>query len=226
VMSRPTLWISTSRPSGRCTEADLLRPSNPYAACKAAGDLLVLAAVSTWKLPALVTRSSNNYGPYQHPEKLIPLHVTNALEGKRLPVYGDGRNVRDWLHVEDNCRAIELVGQKGQVGEIYNIAAGNERSNLWVVDRIIEATGCDPALREFVRDRPGHDFRYAVDAGKVRALGWEPQTPLEAGLRQTVAWYQEHRDWWARVKSGEFVTYYEEQYGPAPPGSAEKGGQR
>ncbi len=214
-----------SRAAGRSTEAELLRPSNPYAACKAAGDLLVLAAVSTWKLPAVVTRSSNNYGPYQHPEKLIPLHVTNALEGKPLPVYGDGRNVRDWLYVEDNCRALELVARQGSLGEIYNIGAGNERPNLWVVERIIEATGCDPALRQFVRDRPGHDFRYAVDAGKIRALGWEPQVDLETGLGRTVRWYREHRDWWTRIKIGEFAAYYRQQYA-LPESQAEKGGPR
>jgi dTDP-glucose 4,6-dehydratase len=201
--------------SGRCTETNLLRPSNPYAACKAAGDLLALAAVSTWKLDAVVTRSSNNYGPWQHPEKLIPLHITNAIEGKPMPVYGDGRNVRDWLHVDDNCRAIDLVGRLGAAGEIYNIGAGNERANLWIVEQIIQHTGCDPALRHFVRDRPGHDFRYAVDDRKVRALGWEPRRSLEAGLAETVRWYQEHRAWWTRIKSGEFAAYYRQQYAPS-----------
>ncbi len=198
--------------AGRCRETDILRPSNPYAACKAAGDLLVLAAVSTWKQDAVVTRSSNNYGPYQHPEKLIPLHITNAIEGKPLPVYGDGRNVRDWLHVDDNCRAIDRVGRLGAAGEIYNIGGGNERPNLWIVDQIIHSTGCDPALRQFVRDRPGHDFRYAVDDRKVRDLGWEPCRSLEAGLAETVRWYQEHRAWWTRIKSGEFAAYYRSQY--------------
>jgi len=216
-----------SRPTGSARESDVLRPSNPYAACKAAGDLLVLAAVSTWKQGAVVTRSSNNYGPFQHPEKLIPLHITNALEGKALPIYGDGRNVRDWLHVEDNCRAIELVGRSGVVGEIYNIAAGNERPNLWIVDRILACTGADPALKHFVRDRPGHDFRYAVDSHKVRALGWEPRWSLEEGLAQTVRWYQEHHDWWGRIKSGEFAAYYRSQYAAGePPASPPRGGGR
>ena len=211
-----------SRAEGKSDEATALRPSNPYAACKAAGDLLVLAAVTTWKLPALVTRSSNNYGPYQHPEKLVPLHITNALEGKPLPIYGDGKNVRDWLYVEDHCRAIELVGRQGRNGEIYNIGGGNERPNLWLVDRIVQHTGCDPALKQFVRDRPGHDFRYAVDDAKVRVLGWQPRWSLEEGLAQTVRWYAEHRDWWGRIKSGEFAAYYRSQYAAGAPPEPEK----
>jgi dTDP-glucose 4,6-dehydratase len=201
-----------SRREGFFQESDPLCPSNPYSACKAAGDLLVLAYVRTWQVPALLTRSSNNYGSYQHPEKLIPLHVTNALEGRPLPVYGDGSNVRDWLHVEDNCRAIETVARHGREGEIYNIAGNNERPNLWIVDRIIELTGCDADLKQFVTDRPGHDFRYAIDDSKLHALGYEPQWSVEEGLRQTVEWYRTHRDWWTRVKSGEFADYYRSQY--------------
>lgn len=201
-----------SRSDGHFHEGDPLNPSNPYSACKAAGDLLVLAYVRTWKVPALVTRSSNNYGPYQHPEKLVPLHVTNALEGRPLPVYGDGSNVRDWLHVEDNCAAIDAVARHGMEGEIYNIAGGNERPNLWIVDRIIELTRCDAALKQFVTDRPGHDFRYAIDDSKLHALGYAPRWSLDEGLRQTVEWYRVHRDWWARVKSGEFQDYYRSQY--------------
>jgi dTDP-glucose 4,6-dehydratase len=207
-----------SRAHGAFTEADPVNPSNPYSACKAAGDLLVLAYVRTYGLPAAITRSSNNYGPYQHPEKLVPLHVTNALEGRPLPIYGDGSNVRDWLHVEDNCRAIDLVGRRGAVGEIYNIAGHNERPNLWVIDRIVEHTGCSPALKQFVTDRPGHDFRYAIDDAKVRRLGFTPQWSLEQGLADTVEWYRSHRDWWQRIKSGEFADYYRSQYakrGPA-----------
>ena len=207
-----------SRAHGACTEADPVNPSNPYSACKAAGDLLVLAYVRTYGLPAAITRSSNNYGPYQHPEKLVPLHVTNALEGRPLPIYGDGSNVRDWLHVEDNCRAIDLVGRRGAVGEIYNIAGHNERPNLWVIDRIVEHTGCNPALKQFVTDRPGHDFRYAIDDAKVRRLGFAPRWSLEQGLADTVEWYRSHRDWWQRIKSGEFADYYRTQYakrGPA-----------
>jgi dTDP-glucose 4,6-dehydratase len=161
----------------------------------------------------VVTRSSNNFGPYQHPEKLIPLHVTNALEGKELPIYGDGQNVRDWLYVEDNCRAIELVGQRGIEGEIYNIAGGNERPNLWIVEQIVRWTGCDPGLRRFVADRPGHDFRYAIDDAKLRALGWAPRASFEEALRLTVEWYRTHAAWWQRIKGGEFAAYYRDVYG-------------
>jgi dTDP-glucose 4,6-dehydratase len=201
-----------SRAAGRWRETDPVNPSNPYSACKAAGDFLTLAYVRTYKLPAVVTRSSNNFGPYQHPEKLIPLHITNALEGKELPIYGDGRNVRDWLYVEDNCRAIEVVGRKGVAGEVYNIAGGNERPNLWIVDQIVGWTGCDPAMKRFVADRPGHDFRYAVDDAKTRALGWEPQATFEAALQRTVEWYRTHEAWWRQVKGGEFASYYRSMY--------------
>jgi len=213
-----TVQISTdevygSRREGVFVESDPVQPSNPYSACKAAGDLLVQSYVRTYGLAAMITRSSNNYGPYQHPEKLIPLHVTNALEGRRLPIYGDGSNVRDWLHVEDNCRAIECVGFSGEVGEIYNIAGhSGEKPNLWIVERIVELTGCDPALKEFVTDRLGHDFRYAIDDAKVRRIGYTPRWKLEDGLAQTVAWYREHEAWWKRVKSGEFQDYYQAQY--------------
>jgi len=202
-----------SRPEGRFRETDPVQPSNPYSACKAAGDLLVLAAVRTYKQPALITRSSNNFGPYQHPEKLIPLHITNALEGKELPIYGDGSNVRDWIFVEDNCRGIRIVGERGADGEVYNLAGGNERPNVWIVDEIVRLTGCDPALRRFVRDRPGHDFRYAIDDAKARQLGFQPAATLESALERTVAWYREHEAWWRHIKSGEFAAYYRSQYG-------------
>jgi dTDP-glucose 4,6-dehydratase len=201
-----------SRAEGRFVETDPVNPSNPYSACKAAGDLLVLSYVHTYKLPAVVTRSSNNFGPYQHPEKLIPLHVTNALEGRELPIYGDGRNVRDWIFVEDNCAAIDRVGRHGVEGEIYNIAGRNERSNLEIVDCIVEFTGCDPGAKRFVRDRPGHDFRYAIDDDKVRRLGFEPGATFEAALRRTVDWYRTHEAWWRRIKSGEFAAYYRAMY--------------
>jgi dTDP-glucose 4,6-dehydratase len=201
-----------SRPTGRFTEADPVQPSNPYSACKAAGDLLVASYVKTYGLPAIVTRSSNNFGPYQHPEKLIPLHVTNALEGKPLPIYGDGRNVRDWLYVEDNCRGIDLVGRRGAEGQVYNIAGGNEHSNLWIVDAIVRITGCDPELKQFVKDRPGHDFRYAIDDAKLRQLGWAPAASFEAALERTVHWYREHPEWWRKIKGGEFAAYYKTMY--------------
>lgn len=201
-----------SRQEGFFTEQDPIQPSNPYSACKAAGDLLVQSYVRTYKLPALITRSSNNFGPFQHPEKLIPLHVTNAFEGRELPIYGDGKNVRDWLFVRDNCRAIDLVGQKGKDGEIYNIAGNSEKENRWIVDKIVEWTGCDASQKKFVTDRPGHDFRYAIDDSKVRALGYEPQNTIEAGLKDTIAWYRDHEAWWRKVKGGEFKKYYEKQY--------------
>lgn len=201
-----------SRRDGLFRETDPINPSNPYSACKAAGDLLVLSYVRTYGLPALITRSSNNFGPFQHPEKLIPLHITNALEGKELPIYGDGSNVRDWVYVEDNCRAIDLVGRLGAVGEIYNIAGGNERPNVWIVDRIVELTQCSPGLRRFVRDRPGHDFRYAIDDRKVRGLGYAPGHTFEAALARTVDWYRSNVEWWRRIKSGEFATYYRAMY--------------
>jgi dTDP-glucose 4,6-dehydratase len=202
-----------SRRDGLFVESDPVQPSNPYSACKAAGDLLVQSYVRTYGLPAMITRSSNNYGPYQHPEKLIPLHITNALEGRKLPIYGDGSNVRDWLHVEDNCRAIEFVGFLGAVGEIYNIAGrSGDKQNLWIVDRIVEHTGCDVALKQFVIDRLGHDFRYAIDDSKVQKLGYEPRWNLAEGLKQTVDWYRQNQTWWKRVKSGEFSQYYQAQY--------------
>jgi dTDP-glucose 4,6-dehydratase len=210
-----------SRAEGRFDESDPVQPSNPYSACKAAGDLLVLAAVRTYKQPALITRSSNNFGPYQHPEKLIPLHITNALEGRELPIYGDGRNVRDWIFVADNCRGIRTVGERGRDGEIYNLAGGNERPNVWIVEQIVRLTGCDPGLRRFVGDRPGHDFRYAISDAKARDLGWRPQASFEAALARTVEWYREHEAWWRPIKSGEFAAYYQSQYGDrgtaAPP---------
>jgi dTDP-glucose 4,6-dehydratase len=202
-----------SRREGLFVETDPVQPSNPYSACKAAGDLLVQSYVRTYGLPAMITRSSNNYGPYQHPEKLIPLHITNALEGRRLPIYGDGSNVRDWLYVEDNCRAIECVGFHGAEGEIYNIAGhSGDRPNLWIVDRIVELTGCDPALKEFVTDRLGHDFRYAIDDAKVQEIGYAPRWKLEDGLADTVRWYRDNESWWRHVKSGEFQQYYKAQY--------------
>ncbi len=202
-----------SRAEGRFRETDPIQPSNPYSACKAAADLLVLSYVRTYRMPAIVTRSSNNFGPYQHPEKLIPLHITNALEGRELPIYGDGSNVRDWIFVTDNCSAIDTVGRLGRDGEVYNIAGGNERPNVWIVEQIVQRTGCDPGLKRFVTDRPGHDFRYAIDDAKVRGLGWEPAASFEQALATTVDWYRDHPAWWQRIKSGEFAAYYKTMYG-------------
>ncbi|MBN2491965.1 MAG: dTDP-glucose 4,6-dehydratase [Planctomycetes bacterium] len=201
-------------PAGRFTETSPLDPTSPYAASKAASDLLVLAAVKTHGLDAVVTRCSNNYGPYQFPEKLIPLMITNALEDRPLPVYGDGRQVRDWIHVRDHCAALEVVSREGRRGEIYNIGGvGGERENLVIVRTILAALGKSAALIRHVQDRPAHDRRYAICSDRVLGLGWRGQFDLEAGLRETVRWYQEHRAWWEAVKSGAYRSYYEQQYG-------------
>jgi len=197
---------------GSFTEDSALGPSSPYSASKASADLLVLAYHRTFGTPALITRSSNNYGPYQYPEKIVPLFISNALDGEPLPVYGDGRNVRDWLHVEDNCAAIDLVLRKGEPGNVYNVGGGNEVENLDLTRRILALLGRDEDLVRHVTDRPGHDRRYSVDCGKLRALGWAPATVFVDGLAATVAWYRDHRAWWEPIKSGEFRRYYEEQY--------------
>lgn len=199
-------------PGVSATEDFPLRPSSPYAASKAGGDLQVLAYVRTHGVDALVTRGSNTYGPRQYPEKLIPLFVTNALDGEPLPLYGDGRQTRDWLHVEDHCAAIELVLREGRAGEVYNAAAGEERENLEIARRILALTGADEALLRHVDDRPGHDRRYSLDSSKLRALGWSPRRMFEQGLEETVAWYREHRDWWEPLKRGEYLAYYRAQY--------------
>jgi dTDP-glucose 4,6-dehydratase len=192
-------------------EDDPVRPSSPYSASKAGGDLQVLAAVRTFGIDACVTRGANTYGPNQYPEKLIPLFVTNALDGEPLPVYGDGRQRREWLHVDDHCAAVELVLRRGAAGEVYN-AGGEEHENLEVTRRILELTGGDPALVRHVDDRPGHDRRYSLDDSKLRALGWAPARGLEDGLAETVAWYRDHRAWWEPIKSGEYRKYYAQQY--------------
>ena len=198
---------------GRSRETDPLHPSSPYSASKAAGDLLVLAYVRTYGVRATVTRGANTFGPRQHPEKLIPLFVSNALEGLPLPVYGDGQQRREWLHAADHCAAIDLVLREGAPGEVYNVG-GEEFENLEVTHRIVELTGADPALIVYVEDRAGHDRRYALDDAKVRELGWRPEHSFgENGLAQTVAWYRENRAWSDAVKSGEYRAYYEEQYG-------------
>lgn len=197
----------------RATEEDILRPRSPYAASKAGGDLMVGAYHVTYGLPTLITRGANTYGPYQYPEKLIPLFVTNALEGLPLPVYGDGMQSRDWLAVDDHCAGIAAVLEHGEPGQVYNIDAGNERANLEVVSRIVDLTGADPSLVRHVPDRPGHDRRYAMQTAKLRSLGWEPRIPFEQGLRDTVAWYRGNRSWWEPIKSGSFREYYQKQYG-------------
>jgi dTDP-glucose 4,6-dehydratase len=197
---------------GRSREDDLLRPSSPYSAAKAAGDLQVLAYVRTYGVNASITRAANTYGSHQYPEKMIPLFVTNALDGLELPVYGDGRQVREWLHADDHCSAVELVLHEGAAGEVYNVG-GEEFENLEVTHRILELTGTDASLVRHVEDRAGHDRRYALDDSKLRTLGWSPQHSFgEAGLTDTVAWYRENRGWWEQIKSGEYREYYERQY--------------
>jgi dTDP-glucose 4,6-dehydratase len=199
-------------PGGSSRETDALHPSSPYSAAKAAGDLLVPAYVRTFGVDASITRGSNTYGPHQYPEKVIPLFVTNALDGEPLPLYGDGRQVRDWLFVDDHCAGVELVLREGAPGEIYNVGGGDEHENIEVAERILELTGADRSLLRSVADRPGHDRRYSLDTTKLRALGWRPQTPFEIGLRETVSWYRENRAWWERIKSGDYREYYERQY--------------
>jgi dTDP-glucose 4,6-dehydratase len=199
-------------PGRSSREDDPLRPSSPYAASKAGGDLLVLSYVRTYGVNASITRGSNTYGPHQYPEKLIPLFVTNALDGEPLPVYGDGRQTRDWLHAEDHCAAIDLVLREGEPGAAYNVGGGEEVENIEITQRILELTGRDESLVRHVADRPGHDRRYSLDSSKIRELGWSPERTLADGLAETVAWYRERRDWWEPLKSGEYRAYYERQY--------------
>ena len=199
-------------PTGKFVETTPLAPRSPYSASKASADLLSLAFFETYQLPVLITRCSNNYGPYQFPEKLIPLMISNALEDKPLPVYGDGLQVRDWIHVEDHCRALLLVLEKGTPGEVYNVGGGNEWPNIEIVKLILGALGKPDSLIKYVSDRPGHDRRYSIACEKVRGLGWTPETPFAAGLETTVAWYRDNPAWWRRIKSGEWRAYYERQY--------------
>jgi dTDP-glucose 4,6-dehydratase len=198
---------------GSSKETDALRPSSPYSAAKAAGDLLIPAYVRTFGVNASITRGSNSYGPNQYPEKLIPLFITNALDGKPLPLYGDGRQIRDWLFVEDHCAGIEHVLREGGRGEIYNIGGGDEHENIDVAERILALTGADRSLLRSVADREGHDRRYSLDTAKLRGLGWAPATAFEDGLARTVEWYRTQREWWEPIKSGEYREYYERQYG-------------
>ena len=194
------------------TEEDAFRPSSPYSAAKAGGDLLVPAYVRTYGVNASRTHGANTYGPNQYPEKLLPLFVTNLFDGEPVPVYGDGRQRREWLYVEDHCAGIELVLHEGAPGESYNIG-GEEQENLAMVERFLALTGADPSLVRHVEDRAGHDRRYAVDDAKIHALGWSRTTPLADGLAATVEWYREHRSWWEPIKSGAFREYYERHYG-------------
>jgi dTDP-glucose 4,6-dehydratase len=196
------------------SEQHAIDPRSPYSASKAASDHLVQAYVHTFGFPALITRCSNNYGPYQFPEKLIPLMILNALEGKPLPVYGDGKNVRDWIHVDDHCAGLDAVLRRGRVGQVYNLGGLSERQNLDIVHAILRLLGRDESLIRYVTDRPGHDRRYAIDCRRAEAeLGFAPTVKLEEGLAGTVDWYKNNRDWWQRIRSGEYRTFYEQQYG-------------
>ncbi|OZB93303.1 dTDP-glucose 4,6-dehydratase [Paenibacillus sp. XY044] len=201
--------------TGLFTEETPLAPNSPYSASKAGGDLMVRAYYETFGLPVNITRCSNNYGPYQFPEKLIPLMISRALSEQPLPVYGDGLNIRDWLYVEDHCSAIDLVIYQGKPGEVYNIGGNNERTNLHIVRTILEELGKPESLITHVQDRPGHDRRYGIDPAKImRELGWKPRHHFESGIKETIQWYLNHKEWWARILSGEYQDYYTKQYGP------------
>lgn len=204
-------------PDERVTEQAPLRPRSPYAASKAAGDLMVGAYHTTFGMDTVVTRSSNNVGPYQFPEKLIPLFVTNAFDSIPLPVYGDGMQERDWLHVEDHCSALAVILLSGGAGETYNVGSGSEWRNKDVVAQIVRLTGASPSLIRHVEDRPGHDRRYAMDCTKVLSLGWRPQWEFMDALESTVEWYRRHEPWWRECRSGAFEAFYESQYGPRLP---------
>lgn len=204
-LDRPDLFFREDTP---------LHTSSPYSSSKASADLFVMAYFRTFGLPVTISRCSNNYGPYQFPEKLIPLMISRALDNEPLPVYGKGENVRDWLHVEDHCRAIDLIIHKGEVGEIYNVGGHNERTNLEVVRTILEALDKPESLIEYVTDRPGHDLRYAIDPAKIeRELGWKPVYTFDTGIRQTIQWYLENKEWWGNIISGEYANYFENMYG-------------
>jgi len=200
--------------TGYFTEETPLSPNSPYSASKTGGDLLVRAYHETYGLNVNITRCSNNYGPYHFPEKLIPLMITNALEGKELPIYGDGQNIRDWLHVKDHCAAIDLVIHEGRPGEVYNIGGHNERTNNEIVHLIVEKLGVSKDLIKYVADRPGHDRRYAIDPTKIMTeLGWKPQYTFETGIVETIQWYIDNQNWWKNIKSGEYMNYFQKQYG-------------
>jgi dTDP-glucose 4,6-dehydratase len=200
-------------PGAFANEDSPLQPSSPYSASKAGSDLLVRSYVRTYGFPALITRSSNNYGPFQFPEKFLPLMITNALDDKPLPIYGDGKQQRDWLHVEDNCRGILAVLERGRIGEVYNIGGLDVEENLTMAHRLLRLTGKPETLLSYVKDRPGHDRRYALKCDKMeRDLGWKPAIPLDEGLRQTIDWYRKNSEWLAGVRGGEYRTYYEKYY--------------
>jgi len=199
--------------TGAFTEETPLAPNSPYSASKSAADMLVRAYHRTYGLPTVITRCSNNFGPYQFPEKLIPLMISNAIEDKELPIYGDGMHVRDWIYVEDHCRAIDVVLHHGREGEVYNIGGRSERANLVVAQTILGRLGKPHSLIRFVTDRPGHDRRYAIDFSKIeRELGWKPSISFEEGISRTVEWYLTHREWWKKIKTREYLDYYKKMY--------------
>ncbi len=198
--------------SGSSIETDALAPRNPYSASKAGGEMMVGAYVSTYGLPALITRGSNTYGPYQYPEKLIPLAVTNVLDGVPIPIYGDGLQVRDWIHARDHAAGIEFLLNRGECGQAYNVGGGNERENLAIAKIILDELDAPGELLTHVTDRQGHDRRYSLDTSRIRALGWRPEIDFEQGLRETIQWYRDNRGWWEPIKSGEFAGYYRSNY--------------
>ena len=200
-------------PTGESKETDLLAPRSPYAASKAGGDMMVLAYHTTYGLPVLITRASNNLGPYQYPEKVVPVFVTNAIDDLPLPIYGDGGALRDYMHVSDHCAGIDAVVRRGAPGEVYNIGAGNEINTLVLARAILSRLGKPESLMTFVPDRPGHDRRYAVDCSKLKALGWDLEYTFETALNATVDWYVANQDWWRPLKSGEYLAYYQRNYG-------------
>jgi dTDP-glucose 4,6-dehydratase len=207
-----------SVPEGHSRETDELRPRNPYSASKAGADRLAYSYWATYGVPVVITRASNNYGPNHFPEKVIPLFITNAIDNLPLPLYGDGKNVRDWLHVEDHCRGIDLVIDRGESGQVYNIGGGNEVANVDLTHRILELVGRPASLIKPVADRPGHDRRYALDTSKLRGLGWRPEVDFDAGLAATVRWFQDNEWWWRPIKEQDpaFRAYYQSQYGSRP----------
>jgi len=201
-------------PNGYFTEETPLAPNSPYSASKAAADLLVRSYVHTFDFPAVITRCSNNYGPYQFPEKMLPLFITNRLRDEAVPVYGDGLNVRDWIHVRDHCAALERVWRAGRIGEVYNIGGHCEKTNLELTHILLDLMGKPPSLLRYVKDRPGHDRRYAIDCSKIkRELDWKPRVSFDQGLRETIQWYRDHADWVANIRTGEYLKYYQKQYG-------------
>jgi len=197
---------------GSFVETDALMPSSPYSASKTGADRIAFSYYVTYGIPVLITRCSNNFGPYHYPEKLIPLFVTNAIEDKPLPIYGDGLNVRDWIYVEDHCDGIDFVMRKGEFGQVYNIGGGNEKTNLEITDAILQKLGKPDDLKQFVTDRPGHDRRYSLDCTRLRKMGWAPRHSFESAMDKTIEWYLENRPWWENIKSGEYMKYYKQQY--------------